>query len=144
MHCRGALPTRRTPSPHVQDALETMVVRVIEEKVEQIVSAALSPPDISLFQDTAEQIQVLDLYLSMLQPMNTILKEFCAAVAAELPSKAAAQSSLEGLLTVLQACPPLATVSSTYTHTAVCTIVPVDGGRARTRRRKSRCGLLQW
>ena len=41
----------------MQEALDTMAVRVIEEKVEQIVSAALLPPDTSLFSDTAEQIQ---------------------------------------------------------------------------------------
>lgn len=41
----------------MQDALETMVVRVIEEKVEVIVSAALAPPNTTLFESTADQIQ---------------------------------------------------------------------------------------
>lgn len=48
-------------------------------------------------------VQVLDNYLSMLPPMNAVLAEFNGKVLAELPSKAAAQASLEGLMTVLQA-----------------------------------------
>ena len=88
----------------VQEALETMVVRVVEEKVEQAVSAALAPPDTSLFGELSDQIRVLDLYLQTLKPMHVLLRDFCASVRATLPASAAAASvSLEGLLTILQA-----------------------------------------
>jgi hypothetical protein len=87
----------------MQEALETLIVRIIEEKVEQVVSSALACPSIALFPDTTEQVQVLDLYLQTLKPMHALLLDFCSKVQAELPTKsAAATASLDGLLTVLQ------------------------------------------
>ena len=47
-------------------------------------------------------MQVLAAYLSMLQPVNKILDEFCKNVAAAVPNRSATQSSLDGLLTILQ------------------------------------------
>jgi hypothetical protein len=86
-----------------QEALETMVVRVIEETGEQAISAALAPPDPNLFESVSQQIAVTDAYLAMLPAMNNVLKEFCDNVLNELPTKGAAQASVESLLTVLQA-----------------------------------------
>jgi hypothetical protein len=99
---------RESPHPTLpflpmQEALETLIVRIIEEKVEQVVSSALACPNVSFFPDTTEQIQVLDLYLQTLKPMHALLLDFCSKVQAELPTKSAATSaSIDDLLTVLQ------------------------------------------
>jgi hypothetical protein len=86
----------------LQEAIETLVVRIVEEKAEGIVRAAVEPPDSGNFPESSEYLAVLDAYLSMLQPARDVVREFVDTLLAELPVNAAAQTSLEGLFSVLQ------------------------------------------
>ena len=95
----------------LQEAMETMVVRVIEEKAEPVVSGALAPPDTSLFDSIGDQITVMGHYLSLLPPASTIVAEFCEGVRRELPTRGAADASLDALQLVLQARPGLSHAS---------------------------------
>jgi hypothetical protein len=89
----------------LQEAIETLVVRIVEEKVEPLVAAAVSPPDPMSFPNPVEYLQVLDAYLSMLPSAKDILADFTGVVEQQLPVKVNAQQSLEGLQTIFQVRP---------------------------------------
>ena len=86
----------------VQEAIETLVVRIVEEKAEGVVLAAVEPPDAANFAEPADFLTALDAYLSMLPAARDVLREAIDAIVGELPVKAAAEASLEGLFSILQ------------------------------------------
>lgn len=86
----------------MQEAIETLVVRIVEEKAEGVVLAAVDPPDSAKFPEPAEFLSAIDAYLSMLPPARDVLREAVDAIVAELPVKEDAETSLEGLFSILQ------------------------------------------
>ena len=86
----------------LQEALDTLVVRIVEEKAEPLVAIVVEPPDPSELPDPADLIAVLDMYLALLRPAKDILGEFVANVSKELPVQTHAQPSLEALSSILQ------------------------------------------
>ena len=88
----------------MQEALDTLVVRIVEEKAEPLVAQVVEAPDPSELPDPADVIAVLDMYFTLLRPAKDILAEFVAKVSKELPVTTHAQPSLEALSSILQVC----------------------------------------
>ena len=88
----------------MQEALDTLVVRIVEEKAEPLVAQVVEPPDSTELSDPADLIAVLDMYLALLSPAKDILAEFVAKVSKELPVTTHSQPSLEALSSILQVC----------------------------------------
>lgn len=86
----------------LQEALDTLVVRIVEEKAEPLVATVVDPPDPSDLADPADLIAVLDMYLALMRPAKDILGEFVTQILKELPVKTNAQHSLEALSSILQ------------------------------------------
>lgn len=86
----------------MQEAIETLVVRIVEEKAEAVVAAAVEAPDSANFPEPSDFLAALDAYLTMLPVARDIVREAVDAVVSELPVKAAAEASLEGLFAILQ------------------------------------------
>lgn len=101
------LATNKWRRTRVQEAIETLVVRIVEEKAEGVVLAAVEPPDAANFPEPADFLTALDAYLSMLPAARDVLREAIDAIVSELPVKAAAEASLEGLFAILQVRPHL-------------------------------------
>lgn len=86
----------------MQEAIETLVVRIVEEKAEAVVAAAVEAPDAANFPEPSDFLTALDAYLTMLPVARDIVREAVDAVVSELPVKASAEASLEGLFAILQ------------------------------------------
>lgn len=88
----------------MQEAIETLVVRIVEEKAEAVVLAAVDPPDSANFPEPSDFLAALDAYLSMLPAARDVVREAVDAIVSELPARAEAEASLEGLFAILQVC----------------------------------------
>jgi hypothetical protein len=109
---------RIPPRCALQEALDTLVVRIVEEKAAPLVASVVEPPECSEIPDPADLISVLDKYLAMLRPVKDILDDFVAKVLQELPVKTHSQNSLDALSSILQVCPCLGYLSLAHATTA--------------------------